>query len=172
MAETEMWKNTTKGTVAVNKLDHRGERYQQLVRGGRSINLTVEERRMNVEMAYDENVDPFRNGTMVPVKIIENDEEIMALQSSPNVKTDDELSELFDLHWKKFDEEIAKITNPATLGRLYELAVEHDATHRQVSSVQARLQEVDPAANVEEVTVQTFGKTRETEGSFRPGTPV
>lgn len=168
--DMETWENQTKGLVAVNKFDRRGDLIQELVRGGRKIHLTPDERRMNSDMAYDASVDTFKNGTMTPVRLVDGDEDIAMIEANPNVRSADELEGLFELQWKKFDSEIAEISNLSTLSRLLEMADEKDATVRQVALLKDRISAVDPSALIDDdgTTVQSYG---EPDAGMRAVTP-
>ena len=169
--DMETWENTTKGIVAVNKFDRRGERMQEIVRGGRKFSLTPDERRLNTDMAYSPGVDAFQNGILIPVRLVDGDEDVAMIQANPNVRSIDELVELFELHWKKFDSEVSEIGNVSTLSRLLELAVEKDATVRQVASLKNRLSELDPSSVManDGDTVQSYGEP--SDGKFKAVTP-
>mgnify|MGYP003340307929 FL=1 len=66
----EAWKNVTPGTVAVLKFDKRGDLAHEIISGGKMVNLTPEERRINQEMCAEEELDFFTNGVLVPVRQI------------------------------------------------------------------------------------------------------
>lgn len=114
---------------------------------------------MNSDMAANEDLDVFKNGMMVPVRLIEGTEDKAEIASNPNLKSEGDLRELFSLHWKQFESEVAKITNVTTLNRLKEIAQEGDATVRQVNVIEARVVDVDPGSHVVDVTMQNYGSS-------------
>lgn len=155
----ETWRNATQGYVVLAKLDRRGERADEVVAGGRTVLISPEERSLNSYPvgAATEALDVFKNGMMVPVRLIDDTEDKAEIESNPNLKSEGELRDLFTLHWKKFEAEVAQITNVVTLNRLKEIAQEGDATVRQVNVIESRVAEVDPASHVVDVTMQSYG---------------
>lgn len=155
--ERETWQNATKGRVAVVQHDAKGGLKQTLVKGGGTIALATEERVLNNDMAANDKLDVFKNGTMVPVRLIDGTEDLAEIQSNPNLKSEADLRDLFNLHWKQFDSEVSTIENVTTLYRMREIAQEGDATVRQVNIIEARLAEIDPKAQVVDVTLAGYG---------------
>lgn len=156
-AGKETWKNATLGRVAVAKIDRRGDIDHELVSGGGKILLTTDERIMNQEMAANDELDVFKNGTMVPVRLLDTTEDAAEIASNPNLKSEEDLRNMFKLQWKKFETECATLSNLTTLLRLKEIAQEGDATVRQVNVIEARIAEVDPNAVVVDTTIQNYG---------------
>jgi len=141
--QKEMWRNVTKGKRHVLKYGPRGEIQTEIVRPEGTVLLTPEEREINMNRAADEKLCIFRNGSLVPVQLL--DEETKAeFASNPNNMADEELRALFRAHWKTFDDKLAEIDNIYTLSRLRDLA-EDDATKatvRQHAAILARIDEV------------------------------
>lgn len=158
----EIWKNNSKGQALVLKYDRQGNLNHELVRSGGKVDVSPDERMLNQDRAADDSLDIFANGIMVPVRLIDGAEGFEEIASNPNLKTDEDLHEMFKLPWKKFDTELAVISNSTTLNRLLEIAYEKDATVRQVNGIKERLVAVDPSSVYEEnMTVQSFSNTGE-----------
>ena len=159
----ETWESAIKGTIGVKKYDRRGDLTTEIVRGGRKLHLTPDERRYNTEAAASLEQDPFSNGMLVPVQLVEDEEEFA---DNPNVISASDMSSLFELHWKQFDERLATITNVSTLMRLIELASADDAdvTVRQMNSIKARVMQVDPSIVLDDGdgdSVTSYGDPRD-----------
>jgi hypothetical protein len=139
--QLEAWLNAGKSRVFINRFDGKGGTRQELIAAGRTFHLTPAERRMNQEMAANEKLDLFSNGMLQPVRL---GEEAEALAGNPNHLAATDEQGIFRLHWKTFERRITEIDNPTLLERLLELAVDQDATLRQVNLITARLAEVAP----------------------------
>ena len=140
----ETWRNATQGTAAVIKRDRMGNETHILVNGGKTFTLTKEERLLNMDRAANPDLDLFSNGTLIPVRLIEGDEDARELASNPNLMGEAEMKELFKGHWRTFESKINSIRNPLLLERMLEMAQELDATVRQVGIIETRLDEVSP----------------------------
>jgi predicted ATP-grasp superfamily ATP-dependent carboligase len=152
----ECWKNATAGMHAVVKVDLRGNIIHENVPSGKLLYLSKEERMINQERCVSTDLDVFQNGVFVPVRLVDPEDEL-EFASNPNLITEDEMPAMFKLHHKKFDDKIAAITNVYAVNRLLELAVEMDATHRQVQKLQDRLAELEPHRAVDS-NIETFGE--------------
>lgn len=153
----ETWKNATKGRVAVLKVNRLGQLEHEIIRGGGTLVISTDERLINQDRSANDDLNVFKNGTMVPVRLIEDSEDAAEILSNPNLKSEDELSAMFKLQWKKFEVAVGEISNATTLHRLKELASEVDATIKQVNVIESRLSEVDPSYNVVDVTLAGYG---------------
>lgn len=155
MANKETWKNATRGKVVVLKYDMRGNLIHELVHGGGAFTLSKEERLLNMDRAANENLDVFKNGTLVPVRLLDGDEEAAEIASNPNLITEDDMKSLFKAHWKTFEAKVAAIGNPLTLQRMLQLAEDEEtgATIKQQKTIKARLDEVQPQPFVERQTL-------------------
>jgi hypothetical protein len=143
--DLESWSNATRGTVFLRRFDHRGELNRiESVQSGKTFHLSPEERRINSEMAAEQDLDVFRNGTLTPVRLIEDSAEARELASNPNVMSETDMRALLKVHPKTFESKIKAVRNPVTLERLLAVAHEEDASIKRVESVQARLAEVAP----------------------------
>jgi hypothetical protein len=164
----ETWKNATQGTVYVLKSDRRGDLEHERVRSGGTILLTPDERAINQDKAANDGLDIFKNGIMVPVRLLDSTEDKAAIESNPNLKTEDELRAMFKLQWKKFEAEVSEISNVTTLNRLRQIAMEGDATVRQVNVIESRIADVDSRKAVVDVTIQNYGSIPQTGGKATP----
>jgi len=146
----ESWKNSTRGMVFLNRLDHRGEMTRvEGIDGGKTFHLSPEERRINSEQSAGPELDVFRNGTLTPVRLIEDSEEARELASNPNVMSESDMAVLVKIHPKTFEAKLKDIRNPVTLERLLAIAHREDASIKRVEAIKARLTEVAPSlANV------------------------
>lgn len=151
-SEVEMWENPGRSRVVVTKLDARGQRRAEMVNGGRKFHITPLERRMNQELAFDEKLDVFKNGTLRPVRLIEGNEDTPIIAANPNHMSDSDMVELLKGHAKTFAKRLTEIENAGTIERLLELAEspEVDASTSRVQLVRDRLVELTPG-DVEEV---------------------
>lgn len=145
-AELETWRNATKGMVYLLKIDRFGNETHEVVNGGKSFSLSNAERLLNQDRAANEGLDMFKNGQLVPVRLLEGDEEAAEIAANPNLMGEQEMTELFKTHWKTFDAKLAKISNLVTLSRMMEVANEVDATIKQVAMIEARIGELSPQA--------------------------
>ena len=137
----ETWKNATKGKRHVLKYDPKGNLTHEIVKAGGNVQLTTEEREINVDKAANEKLCIFRNGSMVPVVLL--DEADLSLWSeSPNHMSDSDLKAVFELQWKAFDQKISEISNEYALTRLLEIAENLDVTVRQHRKIQERILEI------------------------------
>lgn len=143
----EIWKNSTKGTILVNVRDHNGAEVQKVVRSGKTIQLSAEERiYMNTERAMNPDNDVFNSGAMTAVILDEETPDAAEIKANPNQVTEEDLDEMLDFQWQKFDKALADISNLNALLRLYEKAdADEGSTVRQLKSIKARVHEVDPS---------------------------
>lgn len=166
-ADKETWKNATKGVIVVAKIDRKGDLSHEIVRGGAVVHLTPNDRILNSEGAALESLDFFQNGSMVPVRLLDDTPDAATISSNPNLKSEDELRSLFALKpLTKFEKAIAEIDNATTLNRLREIASEGDATVRQVGIIESRANEVTPSEAVTDVTVASYNN--EADSSTKP----
>lgn len=160
MADKETWKNVQRGTVAVREYDNRGNERHRVVRPGQTVSLTPQERELNQLRAADDTLDVFKNGYLVPVRFADTTEDAAEIASNSNLKSEEELRGLFELHWKKFGPEVEEITNAGTLERMLEIAEEVDATMRQVRVIETALARVNPSFVPTNDDVLSFGEPR------------
>lgn len=145
----ETWQNMGKGPVGLIKLDPRGNESHEIVDGGKTFTISKEERQINQDRCVANENDFFTNGRLAHVRLIEGDEESLAMANNPNVLTETDLQELFSEHWKTFEKRVMAIGNTITLERLRDIADTKDATVKQMKVIEARMKELDPTANPE-----------------------
>lgn len=149
MPDFETWKNATAATVVITKRDRSGNEVHEIINGGRNFTLTRDERLLNMDRAATDDLDVFKNGMLVPVRLLEGDEDAVEIAANPNLMTDTDMQALFKGHWRTFEAKVTEIRNPLALGRLLEIAQEIDATVRQVKIIEDRLEEVGPKGYTE-----------------------
>lgn len=154
MANVETWKNATKGVVWVVKFDRFGNEQQEVIPAGRAFSLAKDERLINQDRAADENLDVFSNGMLVPVRLLEGDEDALDIANNPNLMGETDMGELFKQHWKTFEAKVAKINNESTLLRLRDMADTLDASVKQAAIIEARIKEVAPASILDDGITQ------------------
>lgn len=151
----EAWKNVTPGIAAVWKFDSRGELIHEQVTGGRTLNLTPEERRINQEMCAEESLDFFKNGIFVPVRLLDSEEDIDEIKGNPNHLTEEDMKGILKANVKTFDAALAEITNAFTVRRMLEMASseEVDISVKKMEAINAKIAslEAGPAVNEREV---------------------
>ncbi len=171
--KVETWQNVGRGRVVVLKFDRNGDVRHEMVRGGQKFTITSEERLLNMDRAAKEELDVFKNGFLTPVRLLDDAEDYQEIASNPNLLSEAELTEMFNLQWKAFEFKVNNISNSLTLERLAELAESEDVnvTHKQFQVIKARLAEVLPASRAVEATVEQIGHVRGGEGDSKGVTP-
>jgi hypothetical protein len=146
MSDVEIWKNVSRGRRGIIKFDAFGKTTHELIPAGKTVRLTRDERLYYQRNVATESLDIFQNGALVPIQLID-EEDKREVANNPNLMSDDELIELFKIHWKKFEAEIKRITNPYALERMIEYAEESEnVSHKKVLIIQERLDEVKEAS--------------------------
>jgi hypothetical protein len=149
MSDAEVWKNVSKGTTWIRRYD-RGVPIDEIVHPGGVVKITPEDRQFQMSQAANQELDIFQNGIMQPVKLIEDHEDTASIRSNPNMLGEGEISDLFDLHWKRFESQVSSITNIALLARVLEYAMEApNTTVKQMNVIKDRINEIDPSLLVE-----------------------
>lgn len=167
-SEYETWRSSIPGTIVVKKYDRRGDVVEEVVLGNRSFQITPDERLFNQDLAATSEQDPFRNGMMQPVRLLDGTEDAAEIASNPNLLSESDMVTMFKAHYKTFESRIKQITNISTLTRLREVAEEVDATMKQVGLIDLRLKETQGIiVKMNEPVVPSFRSTAE----LRPSTP-
>lgn len=173
----ETWKSNIEGTLFVKRFDRRGDEVDERVDAGREIRLLPEERRLNQEIAATASLDPFQNGMLVPLKLVETAEDYEDLRGYPNHLTEDDMRGLLadrkDLDGLR--EGIQTVSNPTTLVRFLAIAEEEDvdASMRQVAVLRERLAEVSSQGDYfEDTGTATTSDGREIVISNAPVSPA
>jgi hypothetical protein len=143
-AELEVWRNAARGLAVIKKFGVMGQIIEEQVQGGKTVHLTPKERRLNQEKAADDSLDVFKNGMLVPVHLIDSEEDTEELQANTNAMSESAMKALFRSQMPTFKAKIAEISNPTSLQRLVEVCGEVDGSVRQLETIQARLAEVSP----------------------------
>lgn len=156
----ETWQSAIRGLIIVKRFDRKGDPVDERIPAGGKIMLTPEERRFNQERVAEASLDPFQNGMLVPLKLVESAEDYDELKGNPNHLTEDDMRALL-ANPKKLDElkkGVASVSNPTTLQRLLAIAEsdEIDVTVKQLKVIKARVAEIAQLPVYEEVeTVAT-----------------
>lgn len=108
---------------------------------------------MNQEVAAHDSLDVFANGMLVPVRLIDSEEDTAKLQANVNAMSETAMKALFKSQKPAFQAKVDEISNVTTLRRLLEVASEVDASIRQAEYIQHRIDDLGP--NVTEVTAGT-----------------
>lgn len=144
--EFEIWKNVSRGRRGIVKFDNVGKVQHELVPAGKTVRITRDERLHYQRNVATDDLDIFKNGAMVPVQLID-DEDKVEVANNPNLLGEDDLIKIFKFPLKKFESEVSRINNPYALERMVEYAEESDdIPHKKVILVQARLEEVKEAS--------------------------
>lgn len=167
--EREVWKNDTGSTVyiLVNDPFTPGIYQQQRLGKGDTIAILPSERKRNEDIAVSTK-NPFKNGFLTPVQLIETAADFEHLKEQPNVRSESELIELLQVNTNKFKTEIASIDGFRVIQRLIELSetVDFEISVPKMRALEARLEELKPKANLElgdqtgDIRPQNLGSVR------------
>jgi hypothetical protein len=149
----ETWEHTSRATLYIARFTGKyGETEWKPVVGRKKFTITPAERRMNSDLCASPAVDPFRNGTCVPVSFTEETPaaDIAELGRNTQVLPDPEIDGLLATDTGPFLDRITKIDNPSVLLRVYERAVSLDAPFSKVTAVRDRLRQIDSSLAVDE----------------------
>lgn len=144
--QLETWQNATRGRVVLRRLGALGQVRYEMIGSGKTFHITPQERRMNQEVAANEDLDFFLNGTLQPINLADTDDAEI-LKNNPNLLGDEEqIRRLFRASQDVFAERLATIKNASALERLKEIAYQDEtaATLAQVRMIEARLEQVNP----------------------------
>lgn len=172
----ETWQSGIDGIVWLKKFDRRGEIVEEQVKPHGKIMLTPEERRYNQELVAEAHNDPFQNGMLIPLQLVESAEDYDKLRGNPNHLTEQDMREMLE-DPKGLDtlrDGIGQVSNPTTLQRMLAIAEgdEVDATMRQVRVIRERLSEIAVAPSYTEVEQITTGDGREVIQTSAPKSPA
>lgn len=142
----EAWRNATAGRVIVTKFAADGSRRAEMISSGKVIHLTPAERKLNQELAANDDLDVFLNGCLQPVRLLDT-EESKVLASHPNHLTDEEAVALFKVSSDVFIDRLSQITNASAVDRLLKMAEDPKvgASFHQYSLIRERLEAVAEA---------------------------
>lgn len=145
----ETWQSGVKGIVAVKKFDRRGELKDEVIRAGQKFTITTEERIFNQDRAANPDLDDFRNGRLIPVRLLDGTEDAKEIASNPNLIGEGEMADLLKGHFKTLESKLKSISNTVALQRFLAVAEQNDATIKQVAAIRERIEEVNPVTVVE-----------------------
>lgn len=144
--QLETWQNVTRGRVVLRRVGALGQVRHEMIGAGKTFHITPQERRMNQEVAANDDLDFFRNGVLQPINLADT-EDAEILKNNPNLLGDEaQIRRLFQASPDVFAERLAQIKNSTALERLLELAYQDEtkATVSQARMVEARLAQVAP----------------------------
>lgn len=134
--DSEVWKNTSKGTAVVVRYDNMGHLTKDTVRPGSTFSVSTEERKVHQQGVRNEENDAYSNGMFQPVKLVESADDYESIAENPNHIEEGEMAALFKLPVAKFRERIALISNALAMDRIVELA-EDESTNARLPLVKA-----------------------------------
>jgi len=145
--EKETWENPTRSNIWIKTFDPQHNLRSERIKPQGKIALSVEERLINQDLAWDSKDDIFKNGTLVPMRLIESAEDYAEHANNPNNLSESDMVALFKLTAAKFKARLEEIENVAALDRIVKLSETDDvgATMAQVKAAAARLNEVSPS---------------------------
>lgn len=174
VSDYELWENASQAIIVLKKVDNLGRVTEEKVVGGRNVQLTPGERRHNQELCATVAQDVFSNGTMRPVRLIDDEPDSIELKANVNAMSDDEMRRLFAVPLRAFTTRVNEISNPIALQHLLSLAQEEsiEATVKKVEAITARLDVVRPPLGDVSITKGAVStQAPRTEGSLRAITP-
>lgn len=149
MPDLETWENVTAARFVIKKFGAKGDLLDEMIGGKKRFHLSTQERHINMELAANDELDPFSNGSLAPVRLLDSTDDAEQIASNPNLMSEDEMVGLLKGNVNTLKKRVNEVRNPALLGRLKELAVEHDVTVGKVSAIDVRLQDVAPSLYTE-----------------------
>lgn len=155
--QLETWVNTTKSTVVTVKTDHLGQQTRVATKGGQKLAITPEDRRFNQEMIKSgggEKYDPFQNGLLAPVKLVDKADAEKAAQN-PNQMTEDDLQKVLSAPAAEFAERLMAISSEPVLRRLRKVARDADVKPSRQEAIQSRLETVAPNTKIDSGKVES-----------------
>lgn len=139
----EVWENVVQGTIYINKYDRFGNVISEKITAGGRTTISSEDRIVNEQNVHDKALNPFRNGTLMPIRLAEGVEDYAEIRANPNILTDEDLQVIFKLSREEFEARIASIDAPSTLIHLQEYAEKTDeAKVYQLNAIKNRRYEI------------------------------
>lgn len=136
--EQETWENVGLGGIQIFKFGRNGNPEAHIVKGGGKISLSPDERVYNQDVASNDLGDFFRNGAMMPVRLVETAADYAEIVENPNHYADSDIQKLLTLKVGELRSKLAEIDNPVTVRRIHEIASETDLTTTKTQAVQDR----------------------------------
>lgn len=153
-AVEELWLNKSKVIVTLAKYDHKGDITGESVEPEMPIHITNRDRAVNEDRTRDPNMNPFRNGTLEPIRIGDETSDFKDVAGlSSNWLSEDELLTMLSGNKNTFKKRIAEMDSEPILYRILDLAKNDDngASLAQIRAIQDRLEEVQPEQVGQEV---------------------
>lgn len=170
--DLESWRNVSAGLLVFKKFDRlTGRNVEEPVVAGRTFHVTPEERRRYESECASDALNPFANGILEAVHLLDTEEDAKEIASNPNQLADSDIDALFTGHWKTFEKKLAEISSPFTLNRMIERAGSVDATVKQIAMLEARMREVNPEPGPD-VDAETVGSVGRSAGDPAPATSL
>lgn len=172
----ETWESAIAGLIVLKKFDRRGEVVDEIVRSGGKIYLTPDERRYNQEIAAAADLDPFQNGMLIPLRLVESADDADALKGNPNHITEKDMRALLanSKAIAKLRDTVEGVSNPVTLQRFLAIAEdpEVDATLKQINTIKERLAAVSELPSYIEVETVSTSDGRQVVQTSAPKSPA
>jgi hypothetical protein len=144
----ETWQHNVPGETYITRVNELGKPTTQRIQGlKKTMTITPLERHLYEEACVSTDVNPFRNGRLVPLVLIDDEPDTAELQATPNAMSETAMKALFNSQIKTFVGKVEGITNPITLNRLREIAVEVDAKASQMKVLEDRLDSLSPGVS-------------------------
>lgn len=163
LEDFEVWENQTRSTFYVRKRSERGMMVAMPVFGGKRFDITPKDRRINEERCASPAQNPFRNGTLAPISLLDAERDTATLKANPNILSPAARLALFRCKPADFQKRIKQITNPTLLQALLTIAEDADATVRQVNFITGHLDHLTESPvpiTIEDVTPRTAPRER------------
>ena len=141
----EVWQSAVLGETYVKRVDQHGNVTSQRVQGHGTVSVTPYERRIHESAVADQTLNPYRNGRLTPVRLLDEEPDTASLQANPNAMSETAMKALFNSQIRTFTNKVGDVTNPITLRRLREVADEVDAKASQIKVIEARMEASAPS---------------------------
>lgn len=142
MADFETWENVAKGRIQIWKMGRQGQPEAFVLPPGGKVTLTPEDRLYNQDIALTEFGDFFRNGTLMPVRLVDTAVDYAEVADNPNHLAQSDIEDLIKAKVADLRVKLAEITNPVTMARIHEIADEMDLTASKRAAVEERYAEL------------------------------
>lgn len=139
----EAWENNGKANVVVKKRGEYGAEIEERVTGGKLLQITRADRHMNQEAAASPELDPFENGMLAPVRLIDP-ADTASLAEKPNLMSETRMHEVVHADAADFAKVLSGITNEVVVSRLLEVAREENVSVSRVEAIQSHYEDVQP----------------------------
>lgn len=157
-AGLEAWVNTIDGRIVLQTRDSQGGLTDTIVAGGKTVHVSPADRRLNQDKVASKDLDPFQNGYLAPVRLIEGDRDTAKLSSNPNVLSEDDMLALFEDPYEAFTARLQEITLPITLQRMLRMITQvENATVRQQEAIKDRIAALQPTTYTEVISAAGEG---------------